>query len=167
MGKLAPIEMSTESPAPDLIPYQKCNFHTLLPADYRYTSGHFWLSCQANGVWRVGLTKFALRMLGEMVDHNFQALPGARVELGQVIGSIECFKAMSDLYCVVQGEFVGVNEALRDQGKLLTTQPYAAGWLYEVRGDPDPRATDVAGYQQHLDQVIEQLRAQYGGEDEG
>jgi glycine cleavage system H protein len=153
-------EMNTENPSPAWVPYQKCNFHTQLPAGYRYTSGHFWLSAQPEGVWRVGLTKFAIRMLGEMVDYNFQAAPGARVEWGQIIGSIECFKAMSDLYCVAQGEFLGGNDALRDQAKLLSTAPYAEGWLYEVRGAPDPAALDVQGYQEHLNRVIDQLREQ-------
>ena len=152
--------MSADNSTPGLVSYQKCNFHTLLPAGYRYTAGHFWLSPQPGEVWRVGLTKFALRMLGEMVDYNFQAAPGSPVELGQIIGSIECFKAMSDLYCVARGEFLGGNDALRDQSKLLSAQPYDGGWLYEVRGTPDPGVLDVAGYQQHLDVVIEQLREQ-------
>ncbi len=154
--------MSDPQPTPELIAYQKCNFHTLLPARCRYTAGHFWLAPLPDGVWRVGLTKFAIRMLGEMVDYNFQSPPGAPVKLGQIIGSIECFKAMSDLYCVAEGEFLGANDALRDQSKLLSSQPYDGGWLYEVKGVPDPESFDVNGYQKHLDTVIEQLRAQHG-----
>lgn len=160
------IEMNTDSPSLPRVPYQKCNFHTLLPANYCYTTGHFWLSQQPDQVWRVGLTKFAIRMLGEMVDYNFQAVPGGQVEIGQVIGSIECFKAMSDLYCVAEGQFLGANDALRDQGKLLSTQPYDGGWLYEVRGTPDVAALDVQGYQEHLDGVIEKLREKYKDEAE-
>ena len=86
------------------------------------------------GRWRVGLTKFATRMLGEMVDHGLEIEPGTPVECGQIIGWVEGFKAISDLFCVADGRFLGSNPALKERMALMTKDPFGAGWVYEVEG---------------------------------
>lgn len=104
------------------------------------------------------MTKFATRMLGELVEHGFEVEPGDQVEVGQVIGWIEGFKAASDLFCVVEGEFQRGNPQLQEKIRLLHTDPYGRGWLYEVRGTPEPSSVDVHGYVEILDQTINQIR---------
>ncbi len=108
----------------------------------------------------MGLTKFATRMLGEMVDHGFEPEPGATVCLGDILGWVEGFKAISDLFCVVDGKFQGANPALREKIALITRDPYGAGWLYEVKGKPDPKCLDVHAYRALLDKTIDRLLAQ-------
>jgi glycine cleavage system H protein len=76
---------------------------------------------------------------------------------GQVIGWVEGFKAVSDLYCLVQGQFAGGNPALQTDITLLNTDPLGAGWLYAVKGRPDPKCVPVQGYVQILDRTIERL----------
>jgi glycine cleavage system H protein len=127
---------------------------------FLYTTSHYWLARQDIGQWRVGLTKFAVRMLGEMVDLDFQVRPNAPARLGQIIGWIEGFKAISDLYCIVEGVFTGGNPALPEQSTLLSQDPYGAGWLYQVSGRPDPKAVDVYGYKLILDRTIDRLQTQ-------
>ena len=128
---------------------------THLPLAYTYTRSHFWLAQQADGAWRVGLTKFATRMLGEMVDHGFEIQPETLVSVGQMIGWVEGFKAISDVYCVAEGTFLGGNAALKEKISLIDKQPYGGGWLYAVRGTPDAKALDVHGYREHLDRAID------------
>ena len=53
---------------PKALPYARAQFVTQLPTEYLYTPRHFWIAEQDDKVWRIGLTKFAARMLGEMVD---------------------------------------------------------------------------------------------------
>ena len=91
------------------IRYKRSRFSTRLPVDRRYTASHFWAVEQQAGLWRVGMTKFATRMLGDLVEFEFDAKPGQQVSVGQTIGWIEAFKALTDLYCVVDGVFRGVN----------------------------------------------------------
>ena len=55
------------------------------PRDRSYSESHFWLQEQEPGTWRVGYTKFAMRMLGEPVEIDFELQPGSPVELGQVV----------------------------------------------------------------------------------
>jgi glycine cleavage system H protein len=135
--------------------YKRSHFVTHLPVNYLYSRSHFWLADQENGIWRVGLTKFATRMLGDMVDHGFETETNAEVTVGQIIGWVEGFKAISDIYCVAAGKFLGANPALREKISLIDKQPYAEGWLYSVRGAPDQKCFDVHGYKEHLDRAID------------
>src|SRR5205823_4703303 len=91
---------------------------------------HGWIARWDAEHWRIGLTKFAVRMLGDMVDHGFETEPGASVQPGQVVGWIEGFKAISDLFCIAQGTFAGVNPPLKDK----------------VTTDHGPRTADKARY---------------------
>src|SRR5688572_32857152 len=98
--------------------YKRSRFSSRLPADRLYTPSHFWLLEVEPGVWRVGFTKFATRMLGDLVEHGFEARPGDAVRVGQAIGSVEGFKALKDLYCVADGQFLGTNPALEKDHTL-------------------------------------------------
>jgi glycine cleavage system H protein len=145
------------------ISYKRARFSTRLPVGYRYTPSHYWLRRNEAGVWKVGFTKFATRMLGEMVEFDFKIEPGTRIEPGQVIGWTEGFKAMSDIYSAATGEFLGANPALARAITLIDHDPYGDGWLYNVRGEPDPRSTGVEGYIAVLDATIDiMLRSRYG-----
>ncbi len=145
--------------------YKRSHFVTRLPKACLYTPAHFWMekrpaeepSTVEGEVWRVGATKFATRMLGEMVDHGMEVEPGNSIEIGQVIGWLEGFKAVSDLFCSVEGHFVRGNSALQEDLTWVNRKPFAEGWLYEASGEPDSRVMDVQEYQRFLDQVIDQL----------
>lgn len=139
------------------IHYKRSRFATQLPVDYLYSPAHCWLARQEEGVWRVGLTRFATRMLGEMVDHGFEVEVGSPVHAGQILGWIEGFKAISDLYCVAQGEFLGGNPELKERIQLVTKDGYGAGWLYAVRGQADSRCMEVTAYIQMLDKTIDKI----------
>ena len=64
-------------------------------------------------------------MLGEIVDHQWEKQPGEAVQPGEIIGSIEGFKAVSDIYCVAGGNFAGGNPALRGDIELVSANPMA------------------------------------------
>lgn len=139
------------------LPYKRSHFSTQLPVDYRYSPSHAWAVERRQGLWRVGFTRFATRMLGEMVDHGFETRPGETVPLGHIVGWVEGFKAISDLFSIVAGEFVAGNAQLKDQITLITRDPYGAGWLYEIQGKPDSRCMEVRAYAALLDQTIDRL----------
>ena len=135
--------------------YKRSHFVTHLPVAHLYSRSHFWLARQPTGEWRIGLTKFATRMLGDMVDHGFEIEPNAAVSVGQIVGWVEGFKAISDVYCVATGTFLGGNAALREKISLIDKHPYTDGWLYAVRGTPDEKCLDVNAYREHLDRAID------------
>src|SRR5437588_88552 len=104
--------------------YKRARFTTRLPLAHRFVPSHYWLSEESPGVWRVGLTKFATRMLGDLVECRFDRGPGDKVEAGDAIGTIEGFKAVSEIYCVAAGVFADVNAQLSADPSLLDLDPY-------------------------------------------
>jgi glycine cleavage system H protein len=140
------------------ISYRRSRFSTQLPTDRRYTPSHFWVLEAAAGVWRVGYTRFAVRMLGDLVEHGWEAAPGDRLDLGETVGWIEAFKATTDVFAVGTGEFAGGNPALEADPTLFDKDPYGAGWLYEFRGAPDPNTVDAEGYTALLDLAIDKIQ---------
>ncbi len=145
--------------------YKRSHFATQLPVDYLYLPSHAWLARTAEGRWRVGLTKFATRMLGEMVDQAVDVQPGAPVRCGEIIGWVEGFKAISDLYCVVEGSFAEANGGLKENITRISKDPFGAGWLYEAEGSPDARAMDVHTYRDLLDKAIDRILAEQKGKE--
>ena len=141
--------------------YKRATFVTHLPKTHLYTHSHSWLARAGDDPsgnrWRVGYTKFALRMLGELVDVQFERAPEAAVQPGDILGTVEGFKAISDVYCVGTGTFAGGNPGLATSLAELIEKPYDAGWLYEFTGEPDARALDVDGYRALLDVTIDRM----------
>jgi glycine cleavage system H protein len=137
--------------------YKRSHFATRLPVGYAYTASHYWMAPQGDNEWRVGLTKFAVRMLGEMVDHGFETDLNSAVTCGQILGWIEGFKAISDLFCVGDGEFLGGNPVFPDRLTLVNKDCYGEGWLYLFRGAPDTRWIDAEAYARILDKTIDRI----------
>ena len=145
--------------APNTLVYENSPFVAQLPLDYRYTRSHLWADKVAVSRLRFGFTQFATRMLGEIVDFNFDTLPKSSVHLGQVLGWVEGFKGISDVVCAGNGVFVRDNPGLKQDSELITRAPYAGGWLYEIEGELDSGSLTALEYARHLDLIIEQLRA--------
>ena len=140
--------------------YKRSKFRTRLPRDRKYLKSHYWVSNSADDsrVLKIGFTKFSTRMLGEMVDCDYEVKSGAEIKLGEVIGWIEGFKATTDIYSVADGEFIGANPELQQDPELFFTKPYVDGWLYSVKGEMDPDAMDVQAYADYLDETIEKMQ---------
>ena len=151
--------------APSTLAYKRARFSTRLPVGRLYTASHYWLNDCGDGCWRVGFTKFATRMLGDLVEYGFEVEPGGTVEVGQKIGWVEGFKALSEVYSVLAGGFVGVNRDLEGDITLVDSDPYGRGWLYQALGEPDPAAVDAPGYVAILDATIDKMLEKQGGAD--
>jgi glycine cleavage system H protein len=139
--------------------YKRSRFVTHLPTDYLYTSSHYWLLRDGAGTWKVGLTRFATRMLGDIVELGFNVAADDVIACGQEIGFVEGFKAVSDIYSVVDGAFAGANTDLDRDITVLEQDPYGRGWLFRAAGTPDPQHWDAAGYAAILDTTIDGMLA--------
>ena len=157
--------MPVEGPT---LAYRRERFGTRLPLDRLYTRAHYWLRDMGGGVYEVGFTRFATRMLGDMVEYQFDVEPGAAIALGSRLGWIEGFKAVSDLYAVGSGTFGGANALLREDITLLESDPCGRGWLYRLEGQADGGGVDAKGYASILDATIDKMLAgrHEGGSDE-
>ena len=101
----------------------------------KYTEDHEWIRVE-DGVGTVGITNHAQEQLGDVV---FVELPevGATVAKGDASGVVESVKAASEIYALVSGEIVAVNDALADAPQTVNADPAGAGWFYRIRlSDP-------------------------------
>ena len=144
-------------PAEDTVRFKRSRFLARFPKDYLFSPSHFWLFEHAPGRFRIGLTDFATRMLGEIVEFDFEVAQGDAVKPGDVVGWMEGFKAVADIYCVAEGTFLGPNPKSYDNAELLCSDSYGAGWLYEVEGQPDPQVVSVEQYVELLNETIDTM----------
>lgn len=140
--------------------YRRARFTTRLPIKYSFAPSHFWLESLEPNLYRIGLTHFATRMLGDFVECEFTTELTSSIELGQSIGWIEGFKALSDIYSVINGVLVESNEGLKMNPGWMDRDPYGRGWLFIARGVPDPRIVDAEGYESLLDIAIDRILSQ-------
>jgi glycine cleavage system H protein len=147
------------SGSPQTVYYRRSRFTTHLPTDRRFSPAHYWLLEESAGVWRVGFTKFATRMLGDIVEFEFTPVPGSIIAVGDEIGSIEGLKAVTSVFSSGSGVFLGEGEWLRRDVTLAESDPYGRGWLYRLQGEPAPDTVDVDGYVAILDATIDKMLA--------
>lgn len=137
--------------------FRQARFTTRLPNDYLYAPSHYWLREVEPGLFRVGMTRFASRMLGDFVEINFACEQLAAVNSGEPIGEIEGFKAIAEIYCAATGTFVGANPDIIQEPDLVDTDPYDRGWMYAVRGKPCEDVMNVQGYVKLLNATIDKM----------
>ena len=101
-----------------------------LPDDIRYTDEHEWARITGD-IARIGVSDYAQDQLGDIVFVELPAV-GDTIARGEVFGTLESVKAVSELYLPLSGEVVAVNTALTDAPELINQDPYAA-WIIEVR----------------------------------
>ena len=150
----------------EFLRFKHARFSARFPRDYRYSPSHYWMApvTDAPGLWRVGFTKFATRMLGELVEANFEIPLGGKIEAGQEIGAVEGFKAASSVFSVIDGSFEGLNPAIEADACVVKSDPYEVGWLYQARGEPEEGNLDAEGYLKLLEATITRMAAMEHGE---
>ena len=117
------------------------------PTTLKYTSEHEWIRVEGDIAY-VGITDYAQAQLGDIVFVDIQT-EGETLAAGDVFGTIEVVKTVSDLFLPVAGEVLEQNEALADQPELVNTDPYGEGWLIKIKpaADADYDALlDAEGY---------------------
>ena len=100
------------------------------PEDIRYTSEHEWIRVEGDEAY-VGITDYAQSELGEIVFVDVPTV-GETVGQGEVFGSIEAVKTVSDLNMPVTGEVLEINGALDVQPELVNNDPYGEGWIIKI-----------------------------------
>jgi len=110
------------------------------PGDIRYTSEHEWIRVEGEEAY-VGITDYAQSELGEIVFVDVPTL-GETVGQGEVFGSIEAVKTVSDLNMPVTGEVLEINGALDAQPELVNNDPYGEGWIIRI-SVKDPAELDA------------------------
>ena len=111
-----------------------------VPENLVYTSDHEWLRLEDDGTVTLGITEHAQQALGELVYVELPEVDRA-LEPGEACAVVESVKAASDVYCPLAAVVTAANEALTETPELVNADPYAEGWLLQLRLD-NPQALD-------------------------
>ena len=101
------------------------------PSDCRFTDSHEWFRVDGDTV-TIGITQFAANELTDVTYVEMKEA-GESVDAGSTVGEVESVKTSSDVYSVVGGEVVEVNQAVVDDPSLLNRDPFTEGWLVRLK----------------------------------
>lgn len=117
------------------------------PSELKYTKDHEWVRIEGD-IAIIGITDFAQGELGDIVFVDVDTVDD-ELSAGEVFGSVEAVKTVSDLYLPVSGKISEFNSALEDQPELLNTDPYGAGWIIKVESADSFEEADLLSAEQY------------------
>ena len=101
-----------------------------IPANLKYTKEHEWVRVEGDVAY-VGITDYAQSELGEIVFVEVETV-GESLAAGEVFGTVEAVKTVSELFLPVDGEVLEFNTALEDAPELVNEDPYGKGWMVKL-----------------------------------
>ena len=116
------------------------------PVELKYTKDHEWVKIDGD-IATIGVTDFAQKELGDIVYVEVETI-GETIEAGEVFGTVEAVKTVSDLFMPVTGEILEFNDELESSPELVNDAPYTEGWMVKVKitGALPADLLDVASY---------------------
>ena len=118
-----------------------------IPANLRYTREHEWVKLEGN-VATIGITDFAQGELGDIVYVEVESI-GKALGAGDIFGTVEAVKTVSDLFLPISGTITELNANLANEPELVNSDPYGKGWMVKmaVENPADVEALlDATGY---------------------
>jgi len=101
-----------------------------VPANLKYTKEHEWIRLEGETAF-VGITDYAQSELGEIVFVEVETI-GETLTSGDVFGTVEAVKTVSDLFLPVDGTVEEFNQELEDAPELVNDDPYGKGWMVKI-----------------------------------
>ena len=101
------------------------------PENLKYSKDHEWIRIEGDAAV-VGITDFAQDQLGDIVYVETDSL-GETLAAGDVFGSVEAVKTVSDLFMPLSGEILEFNEALEAAPESVNSDPYGEGWMIKIK----------------------------------
>jgi glycine cleavage system H protein len=101
-----------------------------IPEGLKYTKDHEWIKVDGEEAL-IGVTDFAQGELGDIVYVEIET-EGEELEFGEVFGTVEAVKTVSDLFMPVSGKVIAINEELEGTPEIVNSDPYGKGWMIKV-----------------------------------
>ena len=119
-----------------------------IPNELKYTKDHEWVKIEGDEA-TIGITDFAQQELGDIVFVDVDT-EGESLDEGEVFGSIEAVKTVSDLFMPLDGEILELNTKLEDEPELINSDPYGEGWIIKIKmsGDSASELLDASAYKE-------------------
>jgi glycine cleavage system H protein len=118
------------------------------PQELKYTKDHEWVKIDGD-IATIGVTDFAQKELGDIVYVEVETI-GETIEAGEVFGTVEAVKTVSDLFMPVTGEVLEFNTELESSPEMVNESPYENGWMVKVKlsGDLPDDLMDADTYKE-------------------
>jgi glycine cleavage system H protein len=101
------------------------------PENLRYTKDHEWIKINGEEAM-IGITDFAQRELGDIVYVEIETV-GKELQGGEIFGTVEAVKTVSDLYLPLSGTVTEVNPNLNTNPESVNNDPYGEGWMIKMK----------------------------------
>jgi glycine cleavage system H protein len=101
------------------------------PKELKYTQEHEWIKIEGD-LATVGVTDFAQKELGDIVFVEVDTI-GQTINKGEIFGTIEAVKTVSDLFIPITGEILELNSDIESQPELINSDPYGKGWIVKIK----------------------------------
>jgi glycine cleavage system H protein len=102
-----------------------------IPAELKYTKDHEWIRIEGDMAF-IGVTDFAQRELGDIVFVDINTL-GQELASGEVFGTVEAVKTVSDLFLPLAGTVLEINPGLDGEPEKVNSDPYGDGWMIKMK----------------------------------
>ena len=112
-----------------------------IPSELKYTKDHEWIQIEGT-IATIGITDFAQGELGDIVYVDVDTLDDTVAE-GEVFGSVEAVKTVSDLFMPLTGEVIEFNDTLENDPELVNTDPYNKGWMIKIKFTDNSQLEDL------------------------
>ena len=112
-----------------------------IPSELKYTKDHEWIKIEGT-IATIGITDFAQGELGDIVYVDVDTLDDTVAE-GEVFGSVEAVKTVSDLFMPLTGEVIEFNDTLENDPELVNTDPYNKGWMIKIKFTDNSQLEDL------------------------
>ena len=122
-----------------------------IPAELKYTKDHEWVKIQGDTAI-VGITDFAQSELGDIVFVDVESVD-EELNAGEVFGSVEAVKTVSDLYLPISGKVIEFNEELESEPELVNTDPYGKGWIIKLKIANDADQSELLFAEQYQEVI--------------
>ena len=122
-----------------------------IPAELKYTKDHEWVKIEGDTAI-VGITDFAQSELGDIVFVDVESVD-EELNAGEVFGSVEAVKTVSDLYLPISGKVVEFNEDLESEPELVNTDPYGKGWIIKLKIANDADQSELLFAEQYQEVI--------------
>ena len=121
------------------------------PENLMYTSEHEWVKIE-NNIATVGITDFAQGELGDIIFLEFPEVDEEFNE-GDVFGTIEAVKTVSDLFMPISGKIVEINESLNDDPENVNSNPYESGWMVKIELSASAQTDSLLDSKSYLEMI--------------
>ena len=101
------------------------------PQELKYTKDHEWVKIEGD-IATIGITEFAQKELGDIVYVEVETI-GETIKAGEVFGTVEAVKTVSDLFMPLTGEILEFNSELEAAPESVNDSPYETGWMVKVK----------------------------------